>query len=136
MRGIPSYAIAALVGMSLSAGATTLPQSPSQQAQMFATCIGRLVALEEHLRHSDLNAASKTLATRKHFEALLDAVMPDALSYGMPEHVMWDRRVSAQQAHSLLLTRADYAADGRTMARAKQASVSFIEECQEVVPNA
>lgn len=103
---------------------------------MFATCVGRLSALEEHQSHSDSLAASNTQTVLRHFEALLDAVMPDALNYGMPERMMWDWRVSAQQSQSQLLTRAHYAADSRAMAKARQASASFIEECRKVVPNA
>lgn len=78
-------------------------------------------------------ASERTLAFKQQFEALLDAVMPDAMEYGMPGRLALTWRITAKMAQSRLLTRATFAQDPRSVALAREASAQLIAECNEVV---
>lgn len=122
-----------LLGLMLANSATALPFSPSQRAELFANCAGRLAALEEHQRMFDGSASERTRQIVNRFEALLEAVMPDAIDYGMPGRQVWSWRVNAKQAQSLLLSRATFSQDHRLLQRSKQASERYIAECESLV---
>jgi len=132
MRGIQRYTIAALCALGLATPALALPQSPSQRVQLFASCLGTLHAVADQSAHR----SDKTQTLIAHFEALLDATLPDALAYGMPESMMWQWRVAAQQGHGLMLIQAHYGADTYAAAQAKHATAASLAACQKVVPKA
>lgn len=78
-------------------------------------------------------ASERTRRVVNQFEALLAAVMPDAIDYGMPGRQVWSWRVNAKQAQSLLLNRATFSQDDRLLERSKQASERYISECESLV---
>lgn len=133
MSKVRAFIAPALLSIVLTAPALALPYSPSQRAQLFADCAGRLAALEEHQRMFDGPASEQTQNVIRVFEALLDAVMPDAIEYGMPGRQVWSWRVNAKQAQSLLLNRSTFSQDDRAIERAKAASEHYIAECEKLV---
>lgn len=109
------------------------PTSPAQRAQVFAVCAGRLSALADHQRYLDANAADRAETQRLAFDALLQAVMPDALDYGMPGAQALNWRMHAKLAQSSLLMRADFNSDDQVKARARAAAEAFLNECDGFV---
>ena len=133
MSELKTYVIAALIGFCYASPVLALPYSPSQRAELFANCAGRLSALEEHQRMFDGPASEVTRSAVRRFEALLEAVMPDAIAYGMPGRQVWSWRVNAKHAQSLLLNKATFSQDGRLLERAQMASDQYISECENLV---
>lgn len=123
----------ALLTTSLTTASLALPFSPSERAQLFANCAGRLAALEEHQRMFDGQASEKTQVVMSQFEALIDAIRPDAIAYGMPGRQIWSWRINAKHAQSALLQRATFSPDARMVERAQTASDQYIAECEQLV---
>lgn len=127
-----------LIGLVLSAAtsAGALPHSPSQQAQVFASCAGRLLALEEHQRLTDGPASEATAVLRNTFLDLLDAVLPDAYAYGMPPGYELQRRVMARAEQRSLLSQAAYATEMAARAPARAAADRHVAVCKALITGA
>lgn len=78
------------------------PSSPSEQLRVFATCAGRLSALEEHQRLFDGPASEKTAAQKRLFDDVISALIDDAVAYGMPRPQALNWQVQAKMAHAML----------------------------------
>ncbi len=133
MSSIKTLIFCALLSAPAATFATALPFSPSERAYMFANCAGRLAALEEHQRMFDGPASEQTQKVVHQFEALIEAVMPDAIAYGMPGRQVWSWRINAKQAQSALLQRATFSQDARMITRAKAAAEDHIATCRALV---
>lgn len=112
-----------------SAGAGTLPTSPSQQLQTFATCAGRLSATIEHLWLVDPAASDGPLKLRRGFDDLIDAVLPDALAFGVPAELPMHWRVSAKAAQRELLTLSTFGTDSAQGEKARGLAAARLAEC-------
>ncbi len=110
-----------------------LPRSPSERAQLFATCAGRFSALAEHQRMFDGPASEVADARRKQFEVLLDAVMPDARDWGMPGEMVWTWRLTAKMAQAQLLQRSTFQSDDFVAAQSRHAADRLFDECRSRV---
>ena len=120
-----------------SAGvAAGMPQSPSQRVQLFATCAGRYSALLEHERLFDGATSERAALHKQQFEDLLDAVLPDALDWGMPGHMALDWRLTAKHTQATLLHRGVFHTDRDVAAHAKQISETLLNQCRELTPSA
>lgn len=107
------------------------PISPAERAQVFATCAGRLSALIDHERTVVGTASKHIEAQQSTFQALLNAVMPDALDYGLPESKAMDWLLHAKLAQSRLLMRADFYGDAFAKQKARDAADAFLQECDQ-----
>ncbi|MGV6849571.1 MAG: hypothetical protein ACWA5A_14450 [Marinibacterium sp.] len=115
----------------LTAGAAAaLPRSPSQRAQLFATCAGRYSALAEHQRMFDGAASETADAQRAAFEALLDAVLPDARDWGMPGEMALQWRLAAKLAQAELLQRSTFQSDSSIAETSRHAADRLFGECR------
>lgn len=114
-------------------GAQPWPNSPSERAQVFAVCAGRLAALADHQLYFDSAAAERARTQQQVFDALLKAVMPDALKYGMPGAQALNWRMHAKLAQSSLLMRANFNTDVIVKAKAQEAAAAFLSECEQFV---
>lgn len=113
--------------------ALALPGSPSQRAEMFATCAGRLEAMATRQRadrHPDLAQTERYSAD---FQMLLEAVMPAAIAYGVPpqQAVTW-RSVGWVEIAYLLADR-QYSHDEIRIARAKQRLSEHLSDCRNLI---
>lgn len=70
---------------------------------------------------------------REMFDSLLDATLPDAIDYGMPESAATQARVQAWQVHAHLRNRADYSLDDRRSTRAAERLARDLESCKALV---
>lgn len=118
----------ALVG--LTAPAVSLPHSPSARVQLFATCAGRLSALEEHQRMFDGPASEQTAQHKAMFDEIISALMPDARAYGLPGRQALAWQIEAKMAHAVLMQRATFSTDPRAKERAQIASQARLSQCQ------
>jgi hypothetical protein len=113
--------------------AAATPQSPSERVQLFATCAGRYSALAEYQRLMDGPASEVADAQRARFDDLLDAVMPDALEWGMPGDMAMNWRITAKMAQAQLLSRGTFQTDRDIAAHAKRAAQAFLQECNAII---
>ncbi|ALG89846.1 MULTISPECIES: hypothetical protein [Actibacterium] len=117
--------------------ALALPGSPSQRAEFFATCAGRLAALETRQRATQSPDVGKTEALRADFDLLLEATLPDAVDYGMPPAQATQWRSLGWGEIATLLADADYSFDAGRAARARQMIDRRILDCNALIlPNA
>jgi hypothetical protein len=110
-----------------------VPLSPSQRLEVFATCAGRLSALVEHQWLVDPAASDATAAQRDGFGDLVDAVLPDALAWGVPQPMAMHWRVSPKAAQRELLTLASFGTDPGRAARARELAAARLAECDGVL---
>ena len=122
--------------LTFATAAGALPHSPSERANLFASCAGRLLALEEHQRLTDGPASEETARLRGIFLDLLDAVLPDAQAYGMPKGYEMQWRVMARAEQRSLLSRAAYASDVSARAPAQTAADRHVAVCKAVITGA
>ena len=122
-----------LVVLGLAGAAQALPQSPSERAQLFATCAGRFSALAEHQRLFDGAASEVADAERETFEMLLDAVMPDARDWGMPGELALQWRLTAKMAQAELLHRSVFQTDAYVKTQSRRAADRLFDECRSRV---
>lgn len=127
--------VAALAAL-FATGAVALPYSPVARAELFATCAGRLAALERHQWLVDGPASEITGGQRAAMVDLLDAVLPDAHAQGLPETQAMAWRVGAMSAMSRLLHDAVFAADPVRAAPARDAASALIAACTGLLPSA
>lgn len=109
--------------------ALLLPASPSQRLQLFETCAGRLSALIEHQWLVDTASADRTAALRSEFDRLIEAVLPDALAWGMPPAMAMHWRITAKAQQADLLLLAAFGPDRARADRTRQVAEARIAEC-------
>jgi hypothetical protein len=121
--------LAVLLMAALPAWAGGLPLSPAQRLEAFATCAGRLSAMVEHQWLVAPDASEATEAQRDGFGDLVDAVLPDALAWGVPREMAMHWRVAAKAAQRELLTLATFGTDPDRAARARGLADARLAEC-------
>jgi cytochrome c556 len=110
-----------------------MPMSPSQRAQTFAQCSGRLAALA---MYQDVISDERPVDVRvvqNDFDALLEATLPAAIDFGMPESVAAQAKFDAWTAQSDLINTARFSQDDLRATTAKRASDGFIASCLDLV---
>lgn len=117
---------AVLISAALSASAQYL--SPSQRALAFATCAGRFLAVESRWGEPMPEDSASAL-----FDSLVDATLPDAIDYGMPERAAIDARVQAWRSHAYLRQDMRHAVDSRRIDRAAAQLKRDLESCKALV---
>ncbi len=113
--------------------ATALPVSPSERAMAFAQCTGRYSAEAAHARLFDGAISEQAELRRATFEALLSAVLPDAVDYGMPEELPMSWRVTAKANHARLLSTSVFNMAPERADRARDAATQYIAACDALL---
>jgi hypothetical protein len=111
-----------------ASGVHALPFSPSERAETFAICAGRYAAQETYWA-----AQQPASEERKLFEALLEAVMPAAIEYGMPESHAANAMFHAWKTHAYLRNDANFAVDARRKSGAAARLARDMADCRELI---
>jgi len=123
-------------GLCVAAGmaqATSLPISPTQRAEVFATCTGRLSALTEHQWMTDGPASEHTAEMRDRFADLLDAVAAEAIEAGLPPGYLMDWRLRAKLVQRDLLSDALFSEDSGRRDRAAKVAETNVATCRALI---
>ena len=110
-----------------------LPFSPTERLQLFAQCAGRYSALATHEAFFDGQASEAAEERAKTFQTLVDAVMPDAISYGMPARQALSWQVDEKMVHLALMQRATFEADPRRVEPARIRVDASIAQCEQLL---
>ncbi|WP_047995777.1 hypothetical protein [Puniceibacterium sp. IMCC21224] len=110
-----------------------LPRTATERVQVFATCVGRLSAVMEFQWMFDGPASERTQKVRRGVEALLDAVLPQALAGGLSGVQALDWRIRAKVAQAALLQQATFGTDPRRMRMAQRAAEMYQGECESML---
>lgn len=102
MRSLQTLGL--LAALSTALPAAGLPFSPSERARVFALCTGHYSALVEHQRLFDGAVSEESQERRDLFADMLEAVLPDAVAYGMPAHQAMAWRIEAKAVQAALLS--------------------------------
>lgn len=83
------------------------------------------------------SASSETYETVRDrlalFDLMLDAILPAAIAYGMPERQAANWKFDAWRSHAAILNDANYSLDERRAKSARAASERMIEECRRLI---
>jgi hypothetical protein len=113
--------------------AGTVPSSPSARLQIFETCAGRLSAEIAHRWLVDPASADPIAEMRDEFDAVIEAVLPDALAWGLPPALPMHWRVSAKAMQGSLLATATFSLDPAQAARARHIATAHLAACNGIV---
>lgn len=113
--------------------AHALPGSPSERAEVFAICSGRLSAMatrQRALHHPDAHATDRI---RADFDMLLEATWPAARDYGVPEQmsVLW--RSGGWREAAFLMADIQYSGDAYRVAQAEKGLTQRLEACRQLI---
>ncbi|MDJ0823331.1 MAG: hypothetical protein QNJ09_16165 [Paracoccaceae bacterium] len=107
-------------------------ETPRDQAQAFANCIGRYTALRDHgWLIGQNNPVAET--RRALFEDLLEAVLEDARRDGLSGPELLNTRISAKLAQSRLLHMAQMGPESAHAARAQAMAYREMRACDAMV---
>ena len=132
MRSALSYLLAAFLTAAPSAQASW-PISPSEQARAFAMCAGLYSAQTEHQRQFHGMVSADASARAALFSSMLEAVLPDAVDYGLPatQAVTW--QVQAKAGHAKLLSASVFGMIPERARPARAAARRDLEACDRLV---
>lgn len=112
----------------LAGSAQALPLTASERAQTFATCAGRFAAEETYWgRTAPGDRDSVT------FDALVEAVLPEAIAVGMPRAVASNAKFHAWRTHAYLHNNARFSPDAGRKARAQNRLAREIADCTALI---
>ncbi|TCL10106.1 hypothetical protein BXY66_2174 [Shimia isoporae] len=127
---LPNICGAAL--LCATGAAVALPVWPHEQAEVFATCSGRMSALTTHQRATRSPEAETNAELVDTFDLMLEAILPDAVPDDGPKlSTQWRARGWSQIAS--LLADAAYSFDDRRAERATQMIETHIKSCRDLV---
>lgn len=106
----------------------------AELARNFASCLGRYSATMEHEWLLGRDGAQAS-AARRQFEALLEAVAPDARMAGLGGAQFLHIRIEAKQAQAQLLTYASFGLDPRRARLARANAERLLDGCRMLVPD-
>ncbi len=144
MRSYIGGALAALI-LAVPAGADSLrprvsPAAASafgdravEQVRLFATCAGRLSASIEHVWLIGQGDGSRDAAHRRSFDALIEAVLPDAEAAGLSGKQVWHLRIVAKAAQARLLQTAAFHTDQRRARAAGRLAIRQMSTCEALL---
>lgn len=123
----------AALALLVASAAAALPTRSFERAEVFATCAGRLAALSAHQSAYDEPRPGLTDGMIETFEALLEAVLPDALAEGVPEDQAGKWRSGGWSEVAALLSIVHYSFDARKADRAELALAQRLAECTRLL---
>ncbi|GGE47182.1 hypothetical protein [Actibacterium pelagium] len=133
MSSLKTFAIAGISSLILPTLAAALPEKATDRVQVFATCAGRLSALEESQRLFEGPLSEKTATRRDMFSLLVDATLPDAKDEGLNGRTALHWRVEAKMAQAVLLQQAMFGTDPLRSAQAQTAADQHIATCEQLL---
>lgn len=133
MVTVRHISLALMIGLFSLSDAAALPASPSERAEVFARCVGDLGALATFRRNHTGGDHKSPLRLKNTFDTLLEAVLPDALAYGLPQLQPERIRFQAWASHQTLLNDITYSTDTRRKDRARKASEARIADCTKLL---
>ncbi|SMX27836.1 hypothetical protein TRP8649_01946 [Pelagimonas phthalicica] len=112
--------------------AHAMPDAPRDQAQFFATCLGRFSATREHawLMGGEDHQAEAGYSL---FQDLLSAVIDDARQSGLSGKTVLANRIEAKMAHARLLQAATFQQDERRRHMSQRLADQHLMTCQIMV---
>ncbi|WP_168797940.1 hypothetical protein [Pacificoceanicola onchidii] len=119
---------ASLATMPLAA----MPSGVREQAEHFASCLGRFSAAMEHEWLMGRDGAD-ALESRRLFESLLEAVQPDARAEGLSGSDILHLRIEAKFAQARLMQLAAFSDDDRRARHARLRATHLLGNCQSLV---
>lgn len=133
MTSVPPLFLCVATGLALCAttatGTPAMPGTPWKRAEVFATCSGRLAALSARQQAEDDPGWQDTLRQRDMFDMMLEATLPRAVQYGVPEDEPLRWRSSGWSETAVLLSNVSYSFDEGRVARARAALAARIADC-------
>ncbi len=135
MRHIKTYLLLAVIALQIGAAQAALivPHSPSQRVKLFADCAGRFSALAQHQRLFEGETSERSVAMADQFAMLVDAVLPDAVDYGLDARQPFHWRIQAKAAQAALLHEATFHTDPGRSERAMMAAQANLAKCDGVM---
>lgn len=122
--------------MLMASATLALPGTPWKRAEVFATCSGRLAALAAHQQAMDQPEWMRMAETRETFDLMLDATLPEALAYGVPDGESTRWRAGGWSEVAVLLADAIYSSDTTRAERAQTALRARIGDCTALILSA
>ncbi|WP_299924005.1 hypothetical protein [uncultured Pelagimonas sp.] len=109
-----------------------MPDAPREQAQFFASCLGRYSAAREHawLMGGEDQQAEAGFSM---FEDLLDAVAPDAQAAGLSGRQLLAQRIDAKMAQARLMQAATFQRDDRRRQISARLANNHLLACKTLV---
>lgn len=123
------FSCAVLASLTLASTVWGMSYSPSERLRIFATCAGRLSALEEHQRLFDGPASEITARQKARFDEIIAALLPHAVDHGMPGRQALAWQIEAKMAQAVLLQRAAFHRDSLLASRARSAARTRLSAC-------
>ncbi len=117
----------------MTTAAPAMPTSPSQRAQVFAVCAGRMDALATHKTAMRDAEAGRLRAQADDFDLLLDASLPDALNYGVPPELPRQWRAQGWIEIAGHLADSAYSFDPGLAERSEQWMDRKVADCQDML---
>ena len=133
MSGMKTILFLILAHVPLAAAATGLPHSPIERVRIFATCAGRLSALEEQQRLFDGAASDRTARQKTIFDSLIAATLPDARAHGLAGRAALHWQVDAKMAQAALLQTAVFGGDQARTVRARRLADGYLAGCRRLI---
>jgi len=121
--------LAILLAGPVPSTAGNTPGTPWKRAEVFATCSGRLAALAARQQAERDPASTDTVRQREMFELMLEATLPEAVTYGVPQDEPLRWRSAGWVETAGLLADMTYAGDEIRTARAAAALDARISDC-------
>jgi len=123
-------AVLLALSATIAPAAPAMPGTPWKRAEIFATCSGRLAALAARQQAEGNPDLEATLEHRDMFDLMLEATLPDAVAFGVPESqpVRW--RSEGWTETAVLLADISYSFDSGRAKRARAALDTRIGDCR------
>lgn len=129
MGGLKTYLLGICASLALAGAAFALPASPIERVKVFATCAGRLSALEQYQWMFDGPASERTARRIAAFDDILAALLPYAADTGLPDRQALIWRVAAKTTQAGLMQDARFATDPRRAGLAAKAAEAALTAC-------
>ena len=123
----------AVLWLVLAAPAAALPVSPSERAQAFAECAGGLSAMSNQITSLPEEDAAKFTRMRDLFDQMLEAVLPSAIDYGMPEFQAANWKFDAWIRSTSIINEASYSFDKGRAERAQAVIEADFQTCEAMI---
>lgn len=118
----------ALATLFAATNVAALPHSPSQRAEAFATCAGRYAAQDTYWAQQKDSSVERAT-----FDALLDAILPAAVDFGMPESHAANAKFQAWKTHAYLRNDANFAVDALRRNKAAARLARDLADCAALI---
>lgn len=113
--------------------ALALPTTPHEQAEVFAICSGRFEAIATRQKALKMPEAARSKHIKDNFDLLLEATLPAALEFGVPESMPEQWRSGGWVEIAGLLADEQYSFDARRSRLARDAMEKRLDDCRNLI---